>query len=170
MDSCDVLKNAIAAVGAKEVAHELGLSVSMIYKWCETPSKQWDDDQSGARNPLDRIAEIIRVTGNNGAVDWLCNMAGGFFVANPQSTEEEPLDIEVLRHVQNLTKEFADVLSEVTTALSNDKWIDENEAQKIRKEWEELKSLAEGFVVACERGAYAETADEADDSAQPEDE
>ena len=164
MDSCEVLKKAIEAIGAKQVAHELGLSASMIYKWCEPPSKQWDDDQSGARNPLDRIAGIIRVTGDNAAVEWLCNMAGGFFVPNPEPAEAEPLDIEVLRHVQGLTKEFADVLSEVTSALSNDKWIDEKEARKIRKEWEELKSIAEGFVVACEKGAYAESDEKADDA------
>ena len=34
--------------------------------------------------------------------------------------------------------------------------IDLVEAGKIRIEWEELKSVAEGFVLACEKGLYAQ--------------
>ncbi|MBK8268905.1 MAG: hypothetical protein IPK83_11615 [Planctomycetes bacterium] len=45
-------------------------------------------------------------------------------------------------------------MNEVSTAVSNDGAIETDEADKIRREWEQLKTTAETFVVACERGIY----------------
>ena len=42
-----------------KVAKALRLGPSMIQKWKEPPATD-DDFQSGARNPLDRIAETIQ--------------------------------------------------------------------------------------------------------------
>jgi len=38
--------------------------------------------------------------------------------------------------------------------VTNGEGVDETEAGRIRKEWEELKCLSESFVVACESGCF----------------
>ena len=40
-------------------------------------------------------------------------------------------------------------------APPDDAAVDESEAERIRAEWEELKSSTESFVLACERGLFA---------------
>jgi hypothetical protein len=42
----------------------------------------------------------------------------------------------------------------MTESIEDDGEIDLNEAVQIRKEWEQLKSSAEGFIVLCEKGRY----------------
>jgi hypothetical protein len=44
----------------------------------------------------------------------------------------------------------------VSKSIADDGKIDTEEAEKIRKEWEELKEATESFVVACEKGIYME--------------
>ena len=81
MRSYEVLKRAAEHIGVKALAAELRLSPALVYKWCQ----EWDSedpDASGARNPLDRVADIVRVTGDRDVVNWLCHEAGGFLVPN----------------------------------------------------------------------------------------
>ena len=54
MESHEVLKEALRKTSPKAVAAELGVSLSLVYKWAEKPTA----DGSGSRNPLDRILEI----------------------------------------------------------------------------------------------------------------
>ena len=68
MESHEVLRQAIEPIGAKKAAHELRVSSSLVYKWCE-------EDTSGARNPLDRIKSLIECTGSRTPVEWLCRQA-----------------------------------------------------------------------------------------------
>ena len=152
MLSHEVLRRAVEPIGAKALAAKLRLSPAMIYKWCQESSKD-DPDASGARNPLDRLAEICSVTGSTDVVNWLCHEAGGFYVSNPEPVHED-LDTELLRHTQHLVTEFSNLLETVTQSIQDDGQIDASEADDIRQAWEQLKSTAETFAVACERGAY----------------
>ncbi len=147
MESHEVLRRAVEPVGAKRVAHELRVSSSLVYKWCE------EDETSGARNPLDRIRVLVAATGSTDPVHWLCRQADGFFVKDPAGAEQ-PLDSEYIAHTHKLLGQFADLLRVVSESITNDGCIDEEEAQRIRTEWDELKSYAESFVLACEQGRF----------------
>lgn len=148
MESYEVLKECIHETGVKAVASEMRLSTSLVYKWCQPRQ-----DDSGADNPLDRLGRVVEITGNDAPIQWLCQRFGGFFVANP--SEQLGLTNEpALNATQSLLREFSDILAEVSSSLADDNSITLDEAAKIRKEWEELKSLAESFVRACEAGVY----------------
>ena len=149
MNSHEVIKKSVGDLGVKSVAADLGLSSSLIYKWCQ-PSDT--EDASGADNPLDRLARIYELTQDPGPIAWLCQQADGYFVPNAplQQTDAVPL----LHMTRRIVREFSDLLDVLTESIENDGKIDLNEAEKIRIEWEELKSSAESFAASCERGAY----------------
>jgi hypothetical protein len=152
MQSYEVLRQAADGIGVKALAAELRLSPALVYKWCQ-PADRTDPDSSGARNPLDRLSDLIRVTGDTNVANWLCHQAGGFFVRNPNVPPHD-LDTELLVHTQRLVDEFAHLLSTVTRSIENDGRIDPGEANHIRQSWERLKSTAEQFSVACEKGTF----------------
>ena len=154
MDRSDeVLKRAADGIGVKALAAELKLSPALVYKWCQ-PNDANDPDASGARNPLDRVAEVFRATQHPDVINWLCHQADGFFVPNPD-IDVQTLDANLLRGTQRLVKEFSDMLEEVSRSVANDGIIEPEEAKRIRRHWEVLKRVAETFVVASERGWYA---------------
>lgn len=150
--SHEVLREAIENVGVKSIAHHLRLSPALVYKWCE----QSDSAEAGgaSKNPLDRVAEIVRLTGDMRVVNWLCNRFGGHYVSDaiPDSSRDLPLDL--LDVTQKLVLHFSDVLSTVSRSISNDGFISPDEAKQIRAEWEGLKGHLEQFVQACERGHF----------------
>jgi len=152
MESHEVLREAIDTIGAKAVAAELRVSPALIYKWCEE-ARSDDPDASGTRNPLDRLRDIVRLTGSVELVNWLCHQAGGFFVQNPP-VKLKNLDTDLLESTQKLVRQFSELLGEVSQSASNDGQILPNEARRIRGDWERLKMLVEAFVVACEKGLY----------------
>ena len=152
MKSCEVLKTAADTIGVKALAGKLNLSPALVYKWCQDSNKE-DPDSSGARNPLDRLAEIVQATGDESVVNWLCHEAGGFFVRNPRAHGGDN-ETELLRRTQALVKEFSGLLSTVTSSIEDDGQIEDQEADLIRRKWETLKITAESFVVACETGCY----------------
>jgi len=146
MDSNEVLRQAIESIGAKKAAHELRVSSSLVYKWCE-------EDSSGARNPLDRIKALLECTGSRKPIEWLCRQAGGYFVADPQ-VELAGFDAEYIAHTQRMLENFSVLLRVISTSMTNDGKVDKDEAERIRQEWEELKGYAESFVAACEQGLF----------------
>jgi hypothetical protein len=152
MQSHEVIRQAVDRVGVKPLANKLRLSQALIYKWCQESARD-DPDQSGARNPLDRLVDIVQVTGDRQVVNWLCHQADGFFVANPAPLQSDP-ETELLMSTQELLTQFSEMLSEVARSISNDGEIRCDEADSIRLHWNRLKSTAEAFVVACERGDY----------------
>lgn len=156
MESYEVLKDCIQAKGVKAVASDLKLSTSLVYKWCQAPGAD-----SGANNPLDRLKLLLQSTKCETPIHWLCREFGGFFVANPDSQSSENNE-PALMATQSLLSEFSDILSEVTKSLADDNEISDTEANKIRKEWEDLKTLAESFVLACEAGVYSSNNEELD--------
>jgi hypothetical protein len=156
MQSHEVLREAADKVGVKVLAGELRVSPALVYKWCQ-PSGEEDPDASGARNPLDRLAEIVHVTRHADVVNWLCHEAGGFFVRNPRGDRREP-NVEVLQVTQRFVGEFGELLHQVSKSLADDDQISPDEADRIRDHWEKLKGTAEAFVVACERGQFRSSA------------
>lgn len=152
MRSYEVLREAADKVGVKMLAAKLRISPALVYKWCEESDAE-DPDASGSLNPLDRLREIVQLTGHIPVVSWLCQQAHGFFVHNPEKFSHD-IDADLLQSTQHLVQAFSELLNDVSESVANDGAIDLKEADRIRRDWEELKTIAETFVVACERGAY----------------
>jgi len=129
----------------KEIADDLKLSISMIYKWGEPCAAG-----SGIGNPLDRMEALLKSTGDNRLVQWICQRAGGFFILNPKST---PHPHYLIPATNQIVQEFADLLAVIATATGDDR-ISPGEAKQIRARWEELKTVTEGFVACCEQGNF----------------
>lgn len=151
MNSHEVIKKSVSDLGVKSVASDLGLSTSLIYKWCQPTDS---DDASGADNPLDRLARIYELTGDTGPVSWLCQQADGYFVPNVPLKQIDA--IPLLHMTRRIVHEFSELLDVLTESIDNDGKIDLHEAKEIRVEWEKLKSSAESFVGSCEKGNYAD--------------
>ena len=146
MKSHELLREVLQEGNAKQIAEDLGLSLSMIYKWAEASG----EGLSGTPNPLDRVAALLKSTGRTDIAQWVCEQAGGFFVHNAsEKTAPRPL----LQATHQIVQEVAEVLSVVSSAAIDNR-ISEAEAKAIRRRWERLKSLTEGFVRACEKGDF----------------
>lgn len=152
MKSWEVLREAADVVGVKMLAGKLNLSTALVYKWCQETAKE-DPDSSGARNPLDRLREIYDVTKDQRVINWMCNAAQGFYVPNP-AVDPGELEQHILSTTQRVVEQFGNLLSHISRSIENDGQIVPHEADDIRQAWEKLKSQAECFVVACERGMY----------------
>jgi hypothetical protein len=146
MESHELLQQVFQKTSPKEVAAQLGLSLSMIYKWAEPP-----DQKSGAANPLDRVEVLLKCSNDPRIVQWICQRAGGFFITNPKASNAHPAFL--VPAMNEVVQEFADLLSVMATA-SRDNVITPAEAKDIRARWEELKSVTEGFVQCCEEGNF----------------
>jgi len=147
MHSHEVMKEVLKKTSAKQIAAEMNLSLSLIYKWAEPPE---DDSGSGTSNPLERVSQLIRVTSDTRIAQWVCEPAGGFYIRNPQTLPPVHTLIPV---TNDIVQEFADMLATIAQA-SADNAISKDEAKTIRRRWEELKSVTEGFVHAAESGNY----------------
>jgi len=147
MHSHELLKEVLKKTSAKQIAGDMGLSLSLIYKWAEPPA---DETGSGANNPLDRIEQLLKITHDTRIAQWVCERAGGFFITNPK---QRPHDYNLIPSTNNIVQEFADMLGVIAMAAS-DNSITKEEAKAIRRRWEELKSLTEGFVRHCEEGNF----------------
>ncbi|MEM6823392.1 MAG: phage regulatory CII family protein [Verrucomicrobiota bacterium] len=146
MESHEILKKACKFLGNKYVADKMGISNSLMYKWTQPQGELG----SGSRNPLDRTCRLMEITEDRNIIEWLCHEAGGFYIDDPEGSATDrilyPAMSEVLR-------EFAQMLAALTKA-SEDNQINAKEAELIRKHWEHVKSVSEGFVQACEAGQF----------------
>lgn len=148
MDSHEVIQQAIDKNSTvKEVASRLGISSSLVYKWCSGE----DSHGEGGTNPLERVQKLYEFTHDDRLIQWLCQKAGGVFVRNPASKCVK--GFEVVPATQEIVRRFADVLSAISKA-AGDNHISPEEADHIRNEWDDLKRYAEGFVRCCEEGDF----------------
>lgn len=154
MKSYEVIRDAVREPGVKAVAASLKLTPAMVYKWCEPAADKDDPEQSGAKNPLDRVSEMYERTRDIKLIRWLCNQAGGFFVANPEPCAASSVMESLFTETHEMVREFSALLDTVTTSFDDDKAIDRGEADEIRQRWEVLKACVEGFVIGCEKGHY----------------
>jgi hypothetical protein len=148
-NSWEVLKRAIDKKGIKQLASDLKLSQPLLYKWCQKPVDEDDESASGAINPLDRVRMLYDKTQDPEIVNWICECAGGFMIKNPGAHGSE----NFIQDMHNIIKEFSDLLEAATDSVKDRKITDE-EAKKIRKEWEQLKKHGESMVVSCEKKIY----------------
>jgi hypothetical protein len=147
MHSYELLREVFDKKAPKQVAADLGLSLSMVYKWAEPPDQAAG---SGTSNPLDRIEALLQSTGDKRLVQWICQRGGGFFILNPKDT---PHPHYLIPATNQIVQEFADLLAVIATATADEK-ITQAEARQIRARWEELKTVTEGFVACCEEGNF----------------
>ncbi len=147
MNSHELLHEVFSSTSVKQVASDLGLSLSMIYKWAEPD----EGTGSGAANPLDRIEALVASTKDTRIVQWICERAGGFFIKNPKT--QWPHAHFLIPATNQVVQEFADLLA-VIAAAAGDNRISTAESAKIRARWEELKCATEGFVRCCEAGNF----------------
>jgi hypothetical protein len=154
MKSYDVIRQAVEEPGVKAVAAALRVSPALVYKWCEPPADADDPDQSGAKNPLDRLREMYLLTKDIRLIRWLCNEADGFFVSNPVPNLRRSLEENVFLETRSMVREFSELLDTVTESLEKTPGIQPDEAVDIRQKWEDLKACVEKFVIGCERGHY----------------
>lgn len=148
MQSHELLREVFQKCSAKQVAAELSLSLSTIYKWAEPD----DGTGSGTANPLDRIEALLTCTQDHRLVQWICQRSGGFFILNPKINKPHPSFL--IPATNEIVQEFADLLAVIATAAA-DNQITPQEAKSIREKWEELKSVTEGFVACCEGGNFS---------------
>jgi hypothetical protein len=151
--SFEVLRDASRELGVKA---DMGLSKSLVYKWCEP---KLEDLGSGSDNPLDRIRRLYEITQSEEIIHWVCGLAQCFPVRNPGAGPEGPPE-PVLRITQRILSDFSSLLENVSKSIEDDGVIDTDEASLIRDRWEELKVAAESFVVACEQGLYSRATDQ----------
>lgn len=149
MQSHEVLREVLKQTSAKQIAADMALSLSLIYKWAEPPA---DDSGSGANNPLDRIGQLIRSTKDPRIAQWVCEQAGGFYIRNPQSLQHSG---QLIPLTNDIVQDFADMLATIAQA-AGDNTITKTEAKTIRRRWEDLKSVTERFVHAAESGNFGE--------------
>lgn len=149
MDAHEVMREVLKRTSAKQIAADMGLSLSLIYKWAEPPE---DDSGSGASSPLDRVGQLVRITQDVRIAQWVCEKAGGFYIRNPHNFPPAGPLIPV---TNDIVQEFADMLASIATSAADDT-ITKDEAKKIRLRWEELKSVTEGFVRAAEAGSFGQ--------------
>lgn len=159
MHAHEVMRDVLKKVSAKQIAADMGLSLSLIYKWAE-PAE--DESGSGAGSPLDRVGQLVRISNDTRVAQWVCEQAGGFYIRNPQNL---PPNQALIPITNDIVKEFADMLATIATS-SADSVITKEEAKNIRRRWEELKSVTEGFVKAAESGNFG-LAKEATDVGRP---
>ena len=146
MESHELLREVFDKKPPKEVSADLDLSTSMVYKWAQPPA----NGGSGIENPLDRVEALFESTGDHRLIQWLCQRAGGFFILNPQNA---PHPHFLIPATNQIVQDFADLLQVIATAAA-DNQITTAESKQIRARWEELKSVTEGFVAACEAGDF----------------
>ena len=146
MESHEVIKEALNKTSPKAVAAELGVSLSLVYKWAQ-PNTELG---SGSRNPLDRIHELMKLTREEKIIHWLCQQAGGHFVRNPDEGES---DYQYAPATNEIVHNFAELLQVITKA-AEDSTITPDESDRIRQVWDELKMITEGFVRACEERKF----------------
>jgi len=86
MHSHDLLREVFKDGNPKQIAEDLGLSLSMIYKWAEPVG----ETGSGTTNPLDRVHALIESTQDDRIPQWISEKGGGFFIRNPETTHPHP--------------------------------------------------------------------------------
>jgi transposase len=148
MQSHELLREVFQTTSAKQIAADLNLSLSLIYKWAEPPDNA---SGSGASNPLDRIDALLHSTHDARLVHWICERAGGFFIRNPKTHNPHP-DF-LIPATNEIIQEFADLMAVIASAAA-DNHISADEAKKIRARWEDLKTVTETFVHCCEQGNF----------------
>lgn len=129
-----------------EVAKALHQSLSLVSKWKEQPATDEDFQQSGARNPLDRIETIISAVERidperaHVPIKWLCARFG--FMPPVKMPEGVKGDKDIFQAILAWNKEFGETCIKVSKSMEDGR-ITRDEFQGISKEFRE--SFAAGL-------------------------
>ena len=155
MESHEILKEILKTISAKQIAADMGVSLSLVYRWTETPPQ--GNGVHSSNNPLDRVEQLLAATrsaaaphGDTRIAQWVCEKAGGFYIKNSFPMAQNP---NLIPATNAIVQEFADMLYEIAAASADQK-VTAAEAKSIRRQWEGLKSVTEGFVHAAEKGNF----------------
>ena len=113
MQSHEVLREVFEKCSPKQIAADLDLSLSLVYKWAEPP----DADGPPTGNPLERVAALYRCSHDEKILQWLCQQAGGFFIRNPKTHLAHP--DYLIPATNQIVQEFADLLAVIATAAAD---------------------------------------------------
>lgn len=155
MESHDIVKELLKKIPAKHIASELGVSLSLVYKWAEPPSLG-----SGASNPLDRTEALVRLSGSHVPLQWLCGRFGGAF-ATGGAAEGEPRPLPEAFGM--LTRQLGNFLAEIGALVEGGRGGeggergdggggDDMKAAELRVQWEKLKACAEMALCMMDQG------------------
>jgi len=151
-DTHRILKQAVDRAGPKRISRALDVSLSLVYKWTQPPRSKKNPGASGARNPLDKLVTIFLLSEDIELVQFLCRVARGYYTSNPNL--QGKAGHSFVTATVSALNDFADLMHMAEKSLTDDGKIDEDEAQKLRKNWDRLKGRLEHFIVSCEEGAY----------------
>ncbi len=142
MESHEIVKQLLAKVPAKQIASELGVSLSLVYKWAEPASMG-----SGTSNPLDRTEALMRLCKCQIPLQWLCSRFGGTFMpAKPEDGES----MDVPAALGSLTRQvgvFMGLIGSLMVAKSGD----ELKIAELRQQWESSKTCIDMMLRAIEQ-------------------
>lgn len=151
-DTHRILKQAVDRAGPKRISRALDVSLSLVYKWTQPPRTKKNPAASGARNPLDKLVTIFHLSEDIELVQFLCRTARGYYTTNPD--HQGKAGHSFVTATVTALNDFADLMQMAEKSLTDDGKIDEEEAKKLRKNWDRLKGRLEHFIVSCEEGAY----------------
>lgn len=160
MTTNEALKKAVSGK-TREIAKRLGLSSSLVTKWQEpTNDDAIMDDESGTRNPLDRVEFIMEWCLSLGVEEknalaplfYLCQRFGYSCIKLPKANATEK---GVLRQLSRVLQEFSDIPGVAGRALEDGK-IFPNEAREIKDEAHELIREIMDFCKKVEEAANNE--------------
>lgn len=161
MESHDIVKELLKRVPAKHVAQELGVSLSLVYKWAEAPIVG-----SGTSNPLDRIEVITRLAGDMAPLDWLCSRFDGAFVKRP---DQEVTTEDFVYRISRIIIELGHVLGEFSSSSGIPEKVSPAKVREARLRWEKAKSIIESFLAAAEQGQFSAPAGNSSGGSPPAD-
>ena len=148
MKSHELLRLVLKKPGVKKVAVELKLSRQLVYKWQEPCG----GTESGLTNPLDRTAQVYRLTRDRRLVEWLCAEADGFFVANPPD-KTSPAKMDLTQAEAMVLRDEAELLASLAGLLA-EKELSVEKVSRLRGLWERCKTDTERLVRSLERGEF----------------
>lgn len=114
---------------AEAIADRMLVNRATLYKWGTTE----------AVIPLERLLQLIWITGDTRPIAAVCEAAGGVFIPNPSAIENSAEDVANAKTL----REFSEFMTE-TARSTADGDVTSVEAARIRKEGHEaMRAIAE---------------------------
>jgi hypothetical protein len=139
MNSKEVMKDAVRAVGVLEVAEYLGITGAGLHD-------QIHDD--GHTDLVELFVAFCKQTGNDTTINWVAEQLGGSFVPFVEFHESDLL--ESTGQIISKALEDLSVQVKVIGRAALSRHISFEEAEKAAVEWKEVKRLMDGFILKVE--------------------
>jgi len=150
-DTHELYRAAIDAIGAKKVAHALGLGLSHTYRLQRAPMDEGDADGTGARSDVDRIEMLIDVLAAHPNARpalhlWRLHFDALFARAVDRATPRPLTEEGLAAEVGRTCKEFGELLAECGPDL---------DPARVRKEGTEAIEAIKRLIQATRPGLVA---------------